>query len=141
LAPFTGYPTFFLTCKCGYLIMNWSFLNVFITFRSYINERYWLYLLFIPRVVHIWLELSNLVKVTSLSNPLEICSNHFPSWLSRQGCINKDPTLWLDWARPSPNDVLKNNMSSMNSKFDQLRPNNSTQVIELIWVKSWIVWT
>jgi hypothetical protein len=42
-----------------------------------------------------------------------IRSYHFAS----QGGINKDPTVWLDGARPPPKYIFKNNMSSTNSKI------------------------
>jgi hypothetical protein len=48
-----------------------------------------------------------------LSNPLELCSDHYPD---SAGAINKDPTVWLDEARPHPKHVFKNNMSLTNSK-------------------------
>jgi hypothetical protein len=48
---------------------------------------------------------------------LELCSDHFPSWLHQPEGINKDPTVWLDGARPPPKYVFKNNVILANSKF------------------------
>jgi hypothetical protein len=39
--------------------------------------------------------------------------DHFPGWFYWAGDINKDPTVWLDGARPPPKYVFQNNMSSM----------------------------
>jgi hypothetical protein len=61
----------------------------------------------------ILLVMSGLVKFLSLSNSLELCSDHFPSWLCRPGGINKDPTVWPDGARPSLY-IFKNNFSWTN---------------------------
>ncbi len=33
--------------------------------------------------------------------------------------INKDPTVWLDGARPPPENIFKNNISSMDSLICQ----------------------
>jgi hypothetical protein len=41
-----------------------------------------------------FLVMFGLVKFLSLLNSLEICSDHFPSWLSWPLVINKDPTVW-----------------------------------------------
>jgi hypothetical protein len=38
-------------------------------------------------------KMSELVKFFSLSIPLELCSDHFPSLLCRPEGINKDPTV------------------------------------------------
>ncbi len=57
-----------------------------------------------------------LVKFLSLSNPLELCSDHFPGWLCWLGGISKDPTVWLDRVRPPPKYTFKNNMSLKNAK-------------------------
>jgi hypothetical protein len=46
------------------------------------------------------LVMSKLAKFLSLSNPLELCSHHFPSRLHRSGGTNEDPVVWLDGARP-----------------------------------------
>jgi hypothetical protein len=56
--------------------------------------------------------MSYIVKFCSLSNPLELCPDHFFSW---PGGINKYSTVWLDGARPPPKYIFKNNMSLMNS--------------------------
>ncbi len=61
--------------------------------------------------------MSKLVKFLSLSNLLELCSDHFPSWLCKLRGVNKDPTVWLDGARPPPMYNFKNNMSLTNSKI------------------------
>ncbi len=58
--------------------------------------------------------MSDLEKLSSLSNLLELCSDHFPGQLCQPGDINKDPTVWLDGARPPPKYIK--NMSSTNSK-------------------------
>ncbi len=55
-----------------------------------------------------------LAKFLILSNPMELGSNHFPSW--PEG-INKDPTVWPDGARLPPKYIFKNNMSMTNSKI------------------------
>jgi hypothetical protein len=39
------------------------------------------------------------VKFSSLSNPLELCSDHFIGQRCQPGGINKDPTIWIDGAR------------------------------------------
>jgi hypothetical protein len=65
------------------------------------------------------LVMSELVRVSSLSNLLDLCSDHFPGWLCWPGGINKDLTVWLDGARrrPAPKYIYKNNMSLTNSKI------------------------
>jgi len=40
-----------------------------------------------------------LVHFLSLSNPLELCSDHFLGLLCQSGGINEDPTVGLDGAR------------------------------------------
>jgi hypothetical protein len=42
--------------------------------------------------------MSKLVEFLSLSNPLEICSDHFPGSLCQPGSINKDNSVLLDVA-------------------------------------------
>jgi len=37
--------------------------------------------------------ISKLVKFSGWSNPLELHSDHFPSWLCQPGGINKDPIV------------------------------------------------
>jgi hypothetical protein len=37
-------------------------------------------------------------QIFSLSNPLKLSSDQFPSWLCRARGINKDPAIWLDRA-------------------------------------------
>ncbi len=61
-------------------------------------------------------EMTELVEFLSLSNPLEVCLDHFTGQLSSSGCINKDPTVWLDGARPPPKYILKIKMSLKKSK-------------------------
>jgi hypothetical protein len=39
------------------------------------------------------LVLPKFVKFSSLSNPIELCSDHFPSQLCQLGYINEDPTV------------------------------------------------
>jgi hypothetical protein len=60
---------------------------------------------------------SELVEFLSWSNPLELCSDHFPGWLCWPEGINEDPTVWPDGTRPPHKYVLKNNLSSTNSKI------------------------
>jgi hypothetical protein len=43
-----------------------------------------------------------LVKFSSLWNPLELCSVHFPGQPCGPEGINKDPDDWFDGARPLP---------------------------------------
>jgi hypothetical protein len=57
------------------------------------------------------------VEFLSLSNPLELCSDHFSGWQSWPGGTNEDLTFWLDAARLPPKYVLKNNISSKYSKI------------------------
>ncbi len=64
--------------------------------------------------------MSELLKFLSLSNPSDLCSDLFIAKLCRPGVINKDPTVWLNGARPHPKYVYKNKMSLTNSKFDQI---------------------
>ncbi len=45
--------------------------------------------------------LAEQVNFLNLSKLLELCSNHFPNWLCQPDCINKDPTIWIDGARPA----------------------------------------
>jgi hypothetical protein len=61
--------------------------------------------------------MSELVEFLSLSNPLELCSDHFPNWLYQQGGIYKDPTVWIDGASPPQKHIFKNNMNLANSKI------------------------
>ncbi len=61
----------------------------------------------------IWL-MFDLVEFSSLSNPFELCSDHFPGSHWKPGGINKDPTVWLEGAIPPPKYVFTNNISSMN---------------------------
>ncbi len=56
-----------------------------------------------------------LIKFLSLSNPSQPCSVHFPSCLCRQRGTNKDPSVWLDGARPLPKYIYINNIISTNS--------------------------
>ena len=46
--------------------------------------------------------MSELVKLLCLFNPVELHSDHFPAWLHWPRGIAKDPTVWLDGARPPP---------------------------------------
>jgi hypothetical protein len=57
------------------------------------------------------------VKFLTLSNPLEQGSDHFCCRLCLPGSINKDPTVWLDGARPPSKYIFKNNLSLTNSKI------------------------
>jgi hypothetical protein len=63
------------------------------------------------------LVITKLVEFLSLSNPLELCSDHFLGWNSQPGGINKDPSIWLDVARQTPRYNFKNNKSLTNSKI------------------------
>ncbi len=38
-------------------------------------------------------------RIGHSSNPLELCSNHFPVSFAGQGVLNRDPAVWLDGAR------------------------------------------
>ncbi len=58
-----------------------------------------------------FLLMSELVEFSSLSNLLELCSDHFTTCLHWLGGINKDPTIWLDEARPPFKHVFISNMS------------------------------
>ncbi len=41
--------------------------------------------------------------IGSSLNKLELCSGHFPMWLSQKGgFLIKDPSVWLDGSRPPP---------------------------------------
>ncbi len=53
------------------------------------------------------------VKFLNLSNPSELCSDHFPGWLCWPGGINKDPTVWLDGARPPPEHIFKDQLLTL----------------------------
>ncbi len=56
-----------------------------------------------------------LVEFVSLSNPLELCSDHFHARLRQPAGIIKDPSVWLDGAGPPPKYIFKNNMGLTNS--------------------------
>ncbi len=56
------------------------------------------------------------VKILCWSNPLELCLDHFLSWLHQPGGIIKDPTVWQDGARPVFKYIFKNNVSSTKLK-------------------------
>ncbi len=60
------------------------------------------------------LVMSKLDEFLNLPNPFELCSDHFPGRLCQPGGICKDPTVWLDVARPPPKYIFKDNMSLMN---------------------------
>jgi hypothetical protein len=49
-------------------------------------------------------------QIGSLSNPSELCSDHFPSRFCQPGVLNKDPTVWLDGARPPPISLIYNSI-------------------------------
>jgi hypothetical protein len=36
------------------------------------------------------------------SHQLVLCSDHFPADFASLGILNKDPSVWLDGARPPP---------------------------------------
>ncbi len=57
----------------------------------------------VPLVMH------ELVEFVSLSNPLELCSDHFHARLCQPAGIIKDPSVWLDGAGPPPKYIFKNN--------------------------------
>ncbi len=61
--------------------------------------------------------MSKLVKFSSLSNLLKLCSNHILTWLCWPRGINKNPTVWLYGARQPPENIFKNNTSLKNSKI------------------------
>jgi hypothetical protein len=52
--------------------------------------------------------MSEFAEFLSFSNPLKLRSDLFPSCLCRPGVINKDPTAWLDEARPPLSTFSKN---------------------------------
>jgi hypothetical protein len=41
-------------------------------------------------------------QIGSQSNQFELCSDHFSAMFGGHGVLNKDPTVWLDGARPPP---------------------------------------
>jgi hypothetical protein len=51
--------------------------------------------------------MSELIKFLSLSNPWKLCSDYFLGRLCQSGVINKDPTVWLDGAKPALSAVSK----------------------------------
>jgi hypothetical protein len=61
--------------------------------------------------------ISKLIKFSSLSNVLQLCSDHFPIRLCQTGGIIMDTAVWLDEARPPPKYVYKSIMSVMKSKI------------------------
>jgi hypothetical protein len=61
--------------------------------------------------------MSNVFNFFRWSNPLELCSDHFPSRLHHQGDVNKDAMVLLDGARPPHKYAFNNNKSLMNSKI------------------------
>ncbi len=63
------------------------------------------------------MDMSEFVKFLILSNPLELCSVHFPTFRGKGTSINKDPTVWPDRARPLPEYAFKTNMSLKSSKI------------------------
>jgi hypothetical protein len=50
--------------------------------------------------------LATLVCPSHSSNPLELCSDHFTNRLCWQRVFYKDPTVWLDGARPPPMSLI-----------------------------------
>jgi hypothetical protein len=68
--------------------------------------------------------MSELVKFLRQSNPLELCSDQFPTRLSQPGGINKDPTVLLDGARPLSRYSFKINMRSISTDI------GSTQTLQ-----------
>ncbi len=61
--------------------------------------------------------ISELIKFLSLSNPLELCSDCFPSRLCQRGGISKDPTVRLNGASEILNYIFINSMSSVHLKI------------------------
>ncbi len=51
--------------------------------------------------------MSKLDEFLILPNPFELCPDHFPGRLCQPGGICKDPTVWLDGARPPPKYFFK----------------------------------
>jgi len=49
--------------------------------------------------------ISKLIKFSSLSNVLQLCSDHFLIRLCQTGGIIMDTAVWLDEARPPPKYV------------------------------------
>ena len=68
-------------------------------------------------IVASFTQVDNLRKCLSVSNPLEICSDHFTRWLCLPVGINKDPAVWINGARLPHKCIFKNNTSLMNSKI------------------------
>jgi hypothetical protein len=63
------------------------------------------------------LVMSELVEYLSLSNPLDLCSHHFPARLCQPGGINKDHIVGIDGDGPPLVYVFKNNKSLTKLKF------------------------
>jgi hypothetical protein len=62
--------------------------------------------------------ISKLIKFSSLSNVLQLCSDHFLIRFCQTGGIIMDPAVWLDEARPPPPKyVYKSIMSVMKTKI------------------------
>ncbi len=61
--------------------------------------------------------MSHLVKIFSLPNPLEPCSDYFAGWLCKPGSMHKYLTVWLVGARQPLRYVFKNNISLTKSKI------------------------
>jgi hypothetical protein len=60
---------------------------------------------------------SELVNFSSLSNRLELSSDHFSDWLCWPFSIKKDPPVSLDGAKLLLKFIFKNNVSVTNSKI------------------------
>ncbi len=63
---------------------------------------------------HIFSVMPKLAKFLCLSNPLELCSDHFSHQLCWPGGINKDNTIWQDGARRLPKYIFRNKISLSN---------------------------
>jgi hypothetical protein len=64
--------------------------------------------------------LTYLVKFLSWSNPLDLCSVHFPCQIAGQGGILNDPTVWLNGASHPLSTVSKIIQVRRTQKFDPL---------------------
>ncbi len=56
-------------------------------------------------------------SIGSSFNPLELCSDHFLAGFAGQGVLNKDQTVWLDGARPTPISLIMSLINSCPSWF------------------------
>jgi len=75
--------------------------------------------------------MSVLVKFLSLSNPLELCSDHFPTGFARNGILVRILLFrYMELGHP-PKYIFKNNVSSKIQIFDQLRPDRCLFMLDV----------